>query len=155
VLHVFERSEAPARLVPLPRVHDDCGIYLFDRGGALFARSGSGGRDPRPRVWDAVARAWKIANAKSPNRFPGGNGLLEVTERDVCYRDQRLVQWAATDGRLGRPYYAAGRLVVWNHFAPGDSRPARLLAWAWVPGQAALGTVNEATVQTLTHPEEF
>ena len=98
VLHVFERSEAPATFEALPRVNGDAGVYLFGRGGRLYARSAADGEDSAIRVFNEATKGWDMAEGVSPDATAVADGLLEVGEREVRYKDRTLLQMAGGPG---------------------------------------------------------
>jgi hypothetical protein len=72
VLHVFERSEAPATFEALPRVNGDAGVYLFDRGGQLYARSAADGENARRSVLAPTAQPGDGSLAPRPRLLDNG-----------------------------------------------------------------------------------
>lgn len=135
VLHVFERNEAPPTFETLPRVNDDAGVYLFDRGGRVFARSAADGRDLKVRSFNETTKRWDPVEDISPEATPVADGLLTVNDRKVRYKNQVILDWPENQGSLGRPYYAQGQLILWNHFDREDARVERFLVWKWRPSQ--------------------
>lgn len=135
LLHVFERNEAPPTFEALPRVNDDAGVYLFDRGGRVYARSAADGLDLSVRSFNETTRRWDPAEGISPEATPIADGLLTINDREVRYKDRVILTWPESQGSLGRPYYAQGQLVLWNHFDRNDARVERFLTWRWRPGQ--------------------
>lgn len=136
VLHVFERNEAPLTFEALPRVNDDAGVYLFDRGGRLYARTATDGVDKNVRVFTEATKSWDPAAGINPEATPVADAFVTVSDREVRYKDQVILAWPENQGTLGRPYYGQGQLVLWNHFDREDSRTERFLAWKWRPGQS-------------------
>jgi hypothetical protein len=152
VLHVFERSSAPLTVTPLPRVNDDAGVYLFDFAGQLYARSVNGGRDTLPRRW--TGSAWEPAPEAPLGAIDVAGQPLIVGPDGLTHGQTRLLDWPPSAGRLDRPYYANGWVVVRNHFEPDDPRIETLVAWPWVPAQS-IDHPASAVVQPLSHKGEF
>lgn len=154
-LHVFEWNEAPATFKVLPRVNDDAGTYLFERGGRLYARSAGGHEDSKVRVLDESANRWDVVTGVEPEATPVADGLLEVGERAVRFKGRVVLDWPEGQGTLARPYYGQGRLILWNHFEPEDPRTERLLTWPWAPDQTERLDPGAALVLPLSKKGEF
>jgi hypothetical protein len=155
VLHVFERGDAPATFEALPRVNSDAGVYLFDRGGRLYARSMPDGKDRQVYVLDRARKAWAPAPEVDPEAAVVADGLVEVKGREVRYRGRTILAWPEGHGTLVRPYYGQGRLLFWNHFDPSEPGVERLLAWAWRPSRAEPLKAEAAVALVLSKKGEY
>lgn len=154
VLHAFARgADSEPAASTLPRVNADSGVYLFDRAGTLYARSGSGGLDRVPYRWDAAASRWERADPAELGKVAVGTGTLEVGETEARYDGRVVLRLPEATGRIGLPYYAQGWLVFWNHFAADDPRVERLVACRWEPGGEA--TLDGAATLPLIRKGEY
>ena len=96
-----------------------------------------------------------MAEGVGPDATTVADGLLEVGEREVRYEDRTLLRWPEDRGRLGHPFHARGRLVLWNHFDRDDARSERFLAWEWRPGRADRLSPSGAIALPLGTKGEF
>jgi len=155
VLHVFERSDAPAVFEALPRVNDDAGVYLFEGRGKVFAQSAGDGKDGIIRVYDEAAKAWKPADEPNPETIDAADGVLQVVGSSIRYKDRDVLTWPDDQGKLSLRAYANGWLIVWNHFEADDPRIERFLAWRWSPSQTEPLATADALIRPLSKKGEF
>lgn len=155
VLHVFERNDAPAVFETLPRVNDDAGVYLFERGSKVFAQGAGDAQDQRIKVYDEEANAWNPVEGVNPEAVNVADGVLEIVGSTIRYKDRDILTWPDDRGTLSLRYYGDGWLIVWNHFDSGDPRVEQFLAWRWSPSRAEPLTVDEALVRPLSKKGEF
>jgi hypothetical protein len=154
-LHVYERGEAPATFEALPRVNGDAGVYLFDRGGRLYARSMPDGRDRRVHVLERSKKGWAPAPGVDPEAAVVADGVVEVRGREVRYKGRTVLEWPEGQGQLVRPYYGRGRLLFWNHFDPSEPGVERLLAWDWRPSRTDPLRPPAAVAHRLSEKGEY
>jgi hypothetical protein len=143
----FDSSEFTVERLPHPDL--DCGIYLFDLNGQLYAWTSVGGNSVKR--WDAETESW---GAESPRHAPAirsGDGVTRVGSgqltfaNDSAWYDERQILSPPARGGYHNFYYAHGHLCFY-HRVPGDDGFTKLYACAWTPLNAGAINIDEAIV---------
>ena len=135
---VRPRSEQPdVTIERLPRPDDDCGLYMFDDAGRLFAINDSVGESFRE--WDPATSLWRpasgaVAGLTSVNDgvVRVGSGILRFAGGAVTY-DGRTILPAPAVGTYANFYYAQGRLFFYHTVRSESGGFTRICACRWTP----------------------
>ena len=157
LVHLYVRTgdpPPPFAPEPLPRANDDAGVYLYDHGGQLHARS-RGGADPTSKIWDPKSRAWQLGDAAEPNHVSVAGKTLEVSSRGAHYDGREILRVETASTRLGEHYYGGGMLIVREHAVDAALPVNRLVACDWAPGRDRAVPLTESPTIDLRTPREF
>lgn len=140
----------------LPRVTADSGTYLYGFDNQLFAKTRNAVTDPRQKVWDPKAQAWRGDDETVPFSVAVADGVMTATSVQISFKDVPVVKLAADEGKIAEPYYALGMLIYRQHLAEKSPPLNRLVALPWKPSDGKAPDAAAAAVPlTLTTPGEF
>lgn len=118
----------------LPHPDLDCGIYLFDMDGRIYAWTSVNGNSVRR--WDAEAGEWKAELPAGVRRLGSGDGVMRVgsgrlvfSDSAAWFNDQQILTPPDVGGYRNF-YYAQGHLCFYHRQA-GDNGFTHLYACPW------------------------
>lgn len=120
----------------LPHPDLDCGIYLFDLDGQIYAWTSVGGNSVRR--WDAASESWKAELPPGVSGIGSGDGVMRVGSGQLVFADSaasfngRQILSPPASGGYRNFYYAQGHLCFY-HRKSGDDGFTYLLACPWTP----------------------
>lgn len=125
------------RLERLPRPDDNCGLYMFDYAGRLYAINDAVG--DHYSEWDPDTSSWSPATGAVEGLGSGydgvvrlGSGVLRFAGGAVTY-DGRTILPAASEGRYANFYYAQGRLFFYHTVRSETDGYTQICACRWTP----------------------
>jgi len=155
--HIRSAAGKQFQLERLPHPDLDCGVYLFDYEGSVYAWSSIRGNVVVR--WDGNSRKWIPENPPGIRRLVSGDGVMRLgrgrltfTESQAWYGDQRILS-APEAGRYYCFYYADGHLFFYHMVRTDTDSFTRILACPWTPGQAAVDP-DRAVVLTAKYEQE-
>lgn len=141
----------------LPRPTTDCGTYLFDMDGKLYARSYI--NDQTLRRWNEATKSWDEDLTLDPpmirvgdGEMRVGEGILQFTERSVRYNGETILQLPEKGG-YHNFYYANGHLIFY-HTNAGKDGFNRLCAVPWTANSKGTVDMPQARMIDLKYPTE-
>ncbi len=141
----------------LPHPDLDCGVYLFDLGGQVYAWTTVRGNSVRR--WDEPSRQW-VAELppfaggirSGDGVMPLGAGQLTFTE-DTAKYNGRVILSPPTEGGYRDFYYAQGHLLFYHRKA-GSGAFTRLMACPWTPAETGPVDLSQAVVFDTPYDRE-
>jgi hypothetical protein len=149
----FIRSQKEHRLERLPRPSDNCGVYLFDLGGQLWADSR--GYESVAKFWDDAQRGWGVNPSPQPPGMSLGTHRLEFFSSRVMCDGRPIFELDASKGRSGSYYYANGFLFIWVMEPDANTRRTKLYACAWDADSTRTVDLASGHLLPLSTPGEF
>jgi len=124
-------------LKTIPRPDDNCGLYMFDFAGRLYAINESAGGPYRE--WDADTASWRSATGIVAGLSSHNDGVVRVGSSVLRYADGsvtfngRTILPAAAVGNYLHFYYANGRLFFYHTHRSETDGFTRICACRWTP----------------------
>ncbi len=141
----------------LPHPDLDCGVYLFDLHGQVYAWTSVRGNSVRR--WDEPSGRW-VAELpphaegirSGDGVMPLGKGQLTFAENTAKYND-RVILTPPAEGGYHNFYYAQGHLLFYHRKA-GSGAFTRLTACPWTPADAGPTDLSQAVVFDTPYDRE-
>ncbi|MCA9077484.1 MAG: hypothetical protein KDA93_20835 [Planctomycetaceae bacterium] len=133
----------------LPHPDLDCGIYLFDLDGNVYAWTSVG--ENSVRRWDAESEAWVDELPSGVSELRSGDGVMRVGKgllafsNDTATYDGRTILSPPEEGGYFNFYYAQGHLCFY-HRKTEDDGFTKLYACPWKPSDTEPIDVSHAIV---------
>lgn len=112
------------QLTTLPKPTTDCGVYLYEFKGRLYAKSRNG-PDNQLRFLDPEKQTWQIDEETSAFATEIGDGVLHSNRARILWNGSPIYTTNEMRLTLGEPYYANGFLLFrefWKEQTPWINR---------------------------------
>ncbi len=133
-IHFFvKQDDAPFQVEELARVNEQSGIYLWESGDSLYARSRNGVDSNFYRLDDS-GKTWAVDPSVTDYTLPISGETLRCKSNTVTHGDKTILN--ATDGEAFREHYYGGTwpqgyLVMRVQAEKESEHSNRLSAWPW------------------------
>ncbi|MBX3437190.1 MAG: hypothetical protein KF861_06850 [Planctomycetaceae bacterium] len=141
----------------LPHPNLDCGVYLLDLDGRIYAWTAA--HDNAVRRWDDASREWV---SELPPGVPGlrsGDGVMRLGSslltfaHDTATCDGRVILSPPAEGGYHNFYYARGHLCFYHRKA-GEGAFTHLYACPWTPEESGAVDLSRAVVFDTPYDRE-
>lgn len=153
-LHFFLKTDQlDTKPVEMPRVNNQTGIYLSDRGETLMGHTRNG-PDRGLYYWNKQDQKWLPHETAQLNDLTVAGKLLRFDSKQVLYDGQPVVDLNSTEDLIGENYYALGHLFMKLRTSPAKLESNRIVAIPWSPGDETADRSKEKVLQ-LRSDREF
>ena len=139
----------------LPHPDLDCGVYLFDLDGQVYAWASVRGNSVRR--WDEPSGRWVSELPPFAEGIRSGDGVMRLGKgqltftHDTAKYNDRVILSPPEEGGYHNFYYALGHLLFY-HRKTGSGAFTRLLACPWTPDDAGPIDLSDAIVLDREKP---
>lgn len=121
----------------LPKPDENCGLYMFDEAGRLFAINETASRhfwelNPQHDGWQPATGDVDGMTSSNDGVTRLGDGVLRFAQGTVTYKG-RTVLPAPAEGSYANFYYAMGRLFFYHTVRSETGGYTRICACRWTP----------------------
>lgn len=153
-----DKNEDRFTLERLPHPDLDCGIYLFDFAGDVYAWTSE--RNNSVRRWNEEGRKWVAELPPGTPAIRGGDGIIELgsgrlvfSNNSAWYNDRKLLSEPKVGGYYNF-YYADGHLFFYHRHTADNEGFTQLYACPWVPEDAEAIDLSNAVVLKTRYAHE-